>query len=246
MSHDVFETERSRVERVLEILERTADRLESGAGVPLPVLGDAVEFIRATEDAAYEAACSSEDEGPPLSACVDQHIAARAPLTAMQEAHAALRGGDATAGAAFAGAAREYVRLRREHLRLDDRLFAGAPRHVPEADTEASVESAATRRIYDRLVAAAAILDAAAAASSGTGARHTVGDEVPIEEPLSELERQLIVSYLAEAGFDYHTLVTQHDARARKLLAEAARHASERLSEIESRSRYVHRLHGDR
>jgi hemerythrin-like domain-containing protein len=246
MSHDVFDTERSRVERVLEILERSADRLDAGAAVPLHVLGDAVEFIRATEDAAYEAACSCEDEGPPLSACVNQHVAARVPLTAMQEAGLALQRGDTSARTTFARAARDYVRLRREHLRVDDRLFASAPRQLPAAQPDAPVESAETRRIYDRLVAAAAILDAAAAASSGTGARHTVGDEVPIEEPLSELERQLIVSYLAEAGFDYHTLVTQHDARARKLLAEAARHASERLSEIESRSRYVHRLHGDR
>ncbi|HET7220560.1 MAG TPA: hypothetical protein VFJ02_21050 [Vicinamibacterales bacterium] len=242
MSHDDFETERSRVERVLEILERIAARLEAGAAVPLPVVGDAVEFIRATEDAAYEAACSTEGDEPPLSACVEQHIAARVPLTAMQEARVALHHGDAAAGSAFARAAREYVRLRREHLRIDDRLFASAPRHEREAEPEESVESAATRRVYDRLIGAATALEAAAPAA---GVSRTAGVATPIEEPLSELERQLITSYLAEAGFDYHALVEQNDARSRKLLAEAALHASERLSEIESRSRYVHKLHGD-
>jgi hemerythrin-like domain-containing protein len=244
MSHDLFDTERSRVERVLTILEHAADRLDAGAAVPLPLLGDAVEFIRATEDAAYASACSSDDEGPPLSACLAQHVAARVPLTTMQEARVALQSGDTAAGAAFARAAREYVRLRREHLRVDDRLFASAPSHTPEVDAEASVESAATRRVYDRLVAAAATFDVAAGSASAAGARRATALETRIEEPLSELERQLIVSYLAEAGFDYHMLVAQNDARSRQLLAQAARHASERLSEIESRSRYVHKLHG--
>lgn len=78
-------------------------------------------------------------------------------------------------------------------------------------------------------------------------ARPRIGnpDKPPLEEPLSQLERQLITSYLAALGFDYHALVVRHDEHARKLLADAALHASERLSEIESRSRYVHNLHGE-
>ena len=70
-------------------------------------------------------------------------------------------------------------------------------------------------------------------------------DRPPIEEPLSELERQFITEYLREAGLDYHTLVTRSDPEARRLLAQAAQHASERLGEIEARSNYVHKLHGD-
>jgi hypothetical protein len=63
------------------------------------------------------------------------------------------------------------------------------------------------------------------------------------EEPLAELERQFIAEYLRDAGHDYHSLIIRHDDEARALLARAALHASQRLSEIEARSHYVHELH---
>jgi hypothetical protein len=69
--------------------------------------------------------------------------------------------------------------------------------------------------------------------------------ERPLAEPLSELERQFIAAYLADAGADYHALLARNDDEARSLLRRAARYASERLSEIEARSGYVHKLHGE-
>jgi hemerythrin-like domain-containing protein len=135
------------------------------------VLRDAVELIRASEDAAHEAVQVSEGV-PPLSACVEQHIAARPRLKAMQEALRALERGDAAAGFRFARSAREYVQLRREDLRLDDRLFASAPRHANEKPSPLeSVESAATRQVYDRLVEASAILDIGAPTAFPTATR---------------------------------------------------------------------------
>jgi hypothetical protein len=68
-------------------------------------------------------------------------------------------------------------------------------------------------------------------------------DGTPMEEPLARLEQQFIREYLAQLGLDYHTLITRHDDDARALLAKAALHASERLSEIESRSHYIDDLH---
>jgi|KBSMisStandDraft_5_1062788.scaffolds.fasta_scaffold668211_1 hypothetical protein len=70
-------------------------------------------------------------------------------------------------------------------------------------------------------------------------------DIVPIEEPLAALERDLIASYVARAGEDLHDLRTRTDGGARNLLAAASRYASTRLTEIEARFHYVHRLHGD-
>jgi len=67
---------------------------------------------------------------------------------------------------------------------------------------------------------------------------------LPAEEPLAELERELIRTYLASAGQDLHTLLTRHDADARKILADASRYASAKLSELESRLHYVRKLHG--
>lgn len=68
---------------------------------------------------------------------------------------------------------------------------------------------------------------------------------VPIEEPLAALERDLIASYVARTGQDLRDLRTRTDADARNLLVEASRYASTRLTEIEARFHYLHKLHGD-
>lgn len=69
-------------------------------------------------------------------------------------------------------------------------------------------------------------------------------DTPALADPLGEIERQLISAYLAGAGQDLRALLARHDEDARRLLAEASRYASAKLSEIEARSRYLHRLHG--
>jgi hemerythrin-like domain-containing protein len=152
---DHFEGERHRVERVLEILERAASRLDARGHVPLELLNDAVEFVRASEEAAYEDSQAGEEE-PALSACVKQHTEARAPVQGMQHALHALERGETAAAARFAQFAREYIRLRRDHMRLDDRLFSHPVpvRHVGD-DT---VESPATRRVYQRLIESSSAL----------------------------------------------------------------------------------------
>jgi hypothetical protein len=71
------------------------------------------------------------------------------------------------------------------------------------------------------------------------------GDEHHVEEPLAELERQLITTYLARSGQDLHALMARDDADARRLLADASRYASVKLSEVESRSHFVRELHGE-
>jgi hemerythrin-like domain-containing protein len=161
MSHDNFDSERDRVERVIEILEHAAAHLEAGGDVPQSVLDDAVAYINRSEEAAYESMLD-EDE-PALSRCLEQHTAVSRPLAIMQDALAARAAGDATAAVRFAGAVAEYVKLRREHLAADDRLFARASRSAPVTETELTpielVESSDTRRLYDRVVEAGALLE---------------------------------------------------------------------------------------
>jgi hypothetical protein len=70
-------------------------------------------------------------------------------------------------------------------------------------------------------------------------------DDGAFEEPLAALERQFIAEYLEAAGLDYHTLLMRHDDEARRILAHATLHASERLSEIEARSHFLDNLHGE-
>ena len=53
MTRDAFNSERGRIERTLNMLERSSDQLLAGLPVPTSVLSEAVAFLRATEDAAY-------------------------------------------------------------------------------------------------------------------------------------------------------------------------------------------------
>ena len=69
-------------------------------------------------------------------------------------------------------------------------------------------------------------------------------DTTPLQEPMAEVERQLINAYLAGGGHDFRSLMQRNDDEARRLLAAASEYASTKLSEMESRLRYLRSLHG--
>jgi hypothetical protein len=70
-------------------------------------------------------------------------------------------------------------------------------------------------------------------------------EKPPLEQPLAELERQLILAYVAGAGQDLEMLRARDDDEARKILADASRYASTKLGEVEARSQYLRQLHGE-
>ena len=67
----------------------------------------------------------------------------------------------------------------------------------------------------------------------------------PIEEPLAQLERELMTAYVAGAGENIETLVTRTDETARRLLGDASLYASARLAEVETRLHYLRSLRGE-
>ena len=69
--------------------------------------------------------------------------------------------------------------------------------------------------------------------------------ERPMEEPLAELERELINAYVAGAGQNIDTVRSRHDDEARRLLTDASLYATARLSEVESRLHYLRSLRGE-
>ena len=71
-------------------------------------------------------------------------------------------------------------------------------------------------------------------------------DVPPLEEPLAELERQLIDEYLRGLGLDPEVVRKRTDERARQILAAAAQYAALKLTEVESRAHYVRDLHDGR
>jgi len=59
----------------------------------------------------------------------------------------------------------------------------------------------------------------------------------------SALEKQLIQSYLLEKGYTPEDLNKMPPHRYRVLLAAASRYASLKLAEIESRSKFLNKIH---
>ena len=68
-------------------------------------------------------------------------------------------------------------------------------------------------------------------------------DSVPLEERQARLERALIDEYLSALGHDADELRHRTDASARDLLKHAAIYAASKLTEVESRARYLRDIH---
>lgn len=121
---DLFTDERTRIEQALDTLAGIAARIEAGE-TPTEQAARTIAFLNESEEAAYDASQISEGE-PVLSVCVAEHEAARVLLRKLRLALEARQRGDTAAGPVFAENARDYVSLRREHMRRDDRLFMKA------------------------------------------------------------------------------------------------------------------------
>jgi hypothetical protein len=65
-----------------------------------------------------------------------------------------------------------------------------------------------------------------------------------LQPPLGALERTLIDEFLRSRGLDQEAVGKLPEANRHALMAEASTYASSRLTEIESRSHFVHELHG--
>lgn len=122
---DRFKDERAKIEHALDALEKAATRIEAG-DAPNEQTAQTVAVLIDTEEAAYDDSEIGDDE-PVLSVCVAEHEAARVLLRRLKAALDARERGDIAAGKLFARNARDYVSLRREHMKRDDRLFAKVP-----------------------------------------------------------------------------------------------------------------------
>ncbi|HEY0873941.1 MAG TPA: hypothetical protein VGD94_10745 [Vicinamibacterales bacterium] len=67
----------------------------------------------------------------------------------------------------------------------------------------------------------------------------------PPVDPIAVLESQLVRDYLAAAGYDIRELLGRTDDEARRILAAATRYAGGKLTEVEARAHYLHKLHGE-
>ena len=68
-------------------------------------------------------------------------------------------------------------------------------------------------------------------------------DQPAAEAPLGQLERSLIEAFVRGRGYDPDDLTALAEADRHALLTSASVYASSKLSEVESRARFVHEIH---
>jgi hypothetical protein len=69
-------------------------------------------------------------------------------------------------------------------------------------------------------------------------------ESAPLEERQARLERALIHEFLSTRGYSVDELRRRNDAPAHELLKQASIYAASKLTEVESRARYLHDIHG--
>jgi hemerythrin-like domain-containing protein len=133
-SVDVLLAEHRMIARMVSIIEAVADRLDAGHEVPTRVLVDVMDFSEHFTSNCHHA---KEEhhlfpmlaehgmrlDSSPIAALREQHEANHAYLREMHGALTRMRANDPHALRAFAASARDYARLIREHMRIEDHYF---------------------------------------------------------------------------------------------------------------------------
>ena len=158
-SVDLMIEEHRLIERMLRVLEDSAGILERGRTVPPGMLAGMIEFVQVYADAGHHAkeediffpaliAHGVQPEASAIGAFQAQHEAGRLFVREMLASLPAASRGERAACQAFAASAREYVGLLREHIQLENHLFAEyAEEHLsPEEDAALRARMAAVDR----------------------------------------------------------------------------------------------------
>jgi hemerythrin-like domain-containing protein len=164
--------------KALDLLEAAGGRLEAGEAIPDGWWRTLVEWLRGFADVRHHAKeenvlfpamvrCGAPERGGPIDVMLEEHVTGRSLVAAMADGSPGLR----------ASAARQYVRLLRDHIDKENGiLFPFAEAILDPATAEAvrrDFETAdlAQERTLAPSVAEAALERLAAALEVGSGAR---------------------------------------------------------------------------
>ena len=141
------------IEQVLDCLELIAQRGENEKNLDLESANQAIDFFQNFADRCHhgkEEECLfpmleqkgfSPEEGP-TGVMRQEHEAGRRYICGMEEAIAAISGGDSQAIAAFASNARAFVQLLRDHIQKEDHcLFSMADQALSEQEQQQVMDS---------------------------------------------------------------------------------------------------------
>jgi len=136
------------IERVLEVLQVGADKLESGEPIRPEFFLDAADFIKGFADGCHHKKEEGvlfpkmeqqgiPSQGGPIGVMLSEHQMGRVYTKSMREGAERLLAGDGTAQAEVVKSARNYVELLQQHIFKEDNiLFPMANRVIPPAEQE--------------------------------------------------------------------------------------------------------------
>jgi hemerythrin-like domain-containing protein len=133
-SAEVLLQEHRLIARMMSVIDAIAARLDAGHEVPLRALADVMDFSEHFTSNCHHAkeehhlfpmlaAHGMNLDSSPIAALREQHEANHAYLREMRDALTRMRAGDPQGRQAFATSARDYGRLIREHMRIEDHYF---------------------------------------------------------------------------------------------------------------------------
>ena len=145
---DTLMEEHRVIERVLEVLQVGADKLESGEPIRPEFFLDAADFIKGFADGCHHKKEEGvlfpkmeqqgiPSQGGPIGVMLSEHQMGRVYTKSMREGAERLLAGDGTAQAEVVKSARNYVELLQQHIFKEDNiLFPMANRVIPPAEQE--------------------------------------------------------------------------------------------------------------
>jgi hemerythrin-like domain-containing protein len=147
---DVLLEEHRAIEKMLNVLEAVAGRLERREPLPEGTVRDLLEFFRVFADGVHHqkeeaflfpalVAHDRDAASPPIDAYLAQHDIGRGYMREMVEASREMERGVASAAAAFAASARDYIGMLREHIRIEDHYFTDFAAKLLTVDEDADV-----------------------------------------------------------------------------------------------------------